>query len=837
MDHLRPPGTAMPFPAPRRHSTVPATFQPIFPRHNPEPAANGSVETLYNHPSVKIVAFTVGKSAFDRLGPADDTPGTLPTSSQLERTIAVGAFQIYRAPGSVAFLRCGSALQPILPKSQCWCLDEKSSKFALQIRRPNYWRIEVPSIDDEDIRLALMLRETLDKIMQFEKTPCPFERTFTVELPERPTTPVKKRPWTPTARTVAMNWPPMQQPVTPPPEFATRTRFYNPSARRHSDFGLETSHLSLAPATPETKPEAETETAGGSETKKSDTPTRPPSRRVSEMAFRPLVEEPEALTPPLTAIPPELAGKAKDNMPQITGTTTMTEDEKPDESKAASEAPSLTITQDVEHKREPIEIPMTSSPGEQASRRPAINTAQSAEPAVSAATVPNGSVVGSQEAHMEGKVPVKAIDTQMPSQVGEVQSPNEATDESGPREGGAFEGSGELRVKRTRLAAFASRRAATAPSLKLQTPTSTINNVVENAPQERTEPGSPAESSDSFHSTESWHSPIAPPSPPMSPSRTYPFPHENIPLARVGHDRRASDYEATPTATVWERNSTGAVAGSGQGTPMTPRGRTMETLEETKLDFKPSEEATSTLPIKPKVDPEEHAANSIADTDSLSTSWSSAASRVSSPGSNSLQHPPSTTSVSISHSTPRSLSPLPPPATLFTPRGGALRRLPSTAELQVRASSAVRTIRRIPSAILNKTCEMFFSPPAHLINIMLKVAARIAAGEWRGFVFGMGEEGEVVDVRWDWSDEHDLDEGAALEGWSEADFDFAGNGLGGVRGRRKARASFAAADLSRPRGKILEYQDPWATSSEDQDHDQGSGQAEDDDPSRSWGVD
>lgn len=838
MDHLRPPGAAVPFPAPRRHSTVPATFQPIFPRHTPEPAANGSVETLYNHPSVKIVAFTVGNSAVDHVGPAvDETPGTLPTSSQLERTIAVGAFQIYRAPGSVAFLRCGSALQPILPKSQCWCLDEKSSRFALQIRRPNYWRIEVPSIDDEDIRRALLLRETLDKIMQFEKTPCPFERSFTVELPERPTTPVKKRPWTPTARTVAMNWPPMQQPVTPPPEFATRTRFYNPIARRHSDLGLDISHLSLAPATPETKSGAEF--AGESEKKKADTPTRLPSRRVSEMAFKPLVEEPESLTPPLTAIPPELAENSKDS--QIT--TPTAPEENPDELKAASEAPSPTTTQEIDQKREPIPIAKRFSPREQELERPAVFNAHSAKPAVVAAPQPNGGRVKSQEAHVEKTVLPKAIDTQISSQFEEVQSQNEVVAGSETRESGALEGSGELRVRRTRLAAFASRRAATAPSLKLQTSSSTFNGVVDNAPRDTAEPGSPTDSSDSFHSTESWHSPIAPPSPPMSPSRTYPFPHENIPLARVGHYRRASDYETTPTAAVWERSSTGAVAGSGQGTPITPRGRTMETLEETKVDLKPLEETTTTIPIKAKTDPEEHAANSIADTDSLSTSWSSAASRVSSPGSghfHSLQHPPSTTSVFISHSTPRSLSPLPPPATLFTPRaGGALRRLPSTAELQVRASSAVRTIRRIPSAILNKTCEMFFSPPAHLINLMLKVAARIAAGEWRGFVFGMGEEGEVVDVRWDWSDDHDLDEGAALEGWSDADFDFAGNSLG-VRGRKKTRASFAAADLSRParlRGNIFEYQDPWATSSEDQDHDQGSGQAEDDDPSRSWGVD
>lgn len=231
----------------------------------------------------------------------------------------------------------------------------------------------------------------------------------------------------------------------------------------------------------------------------------------------------------------------------------------------------------------------------------------------------------------------------------------------------------------------------------------------------------------------------------------------------------------------------------------------------------------------------EHTA--AADTDSLSTSWSSAASRTSSPGSNTaMRHRAATTSVSISHTSPRALSPLPPPANLFTPRQG-LRRLPSTAELSIRASTAVKTIRRIPSAILNKTCEMILGPPAHLINLMLKVAARIAAGEFRGFVFGMGEGGEVVDVRWDWSDEHsDIDESAALEGWDESDFDFGDDARRRAamnrrehslpRGRKAVRASFAAADFSRPArapGKAIAYQDPWDD--------------EDEDPSRSWGVD
>ena len=102
------------------------------------------------------------------------------TSWPLLRTLP-GPFRIYRAPRSVAFLSCGSALQPILRKSQCWCIDEVNSKFILQIRRPNYWRIEVPVDDPEDQQRAEELREVLNNVLQFEKTECPFKRTFTVD--------------------------------------------------------------------------------------------------------------------------------------------------------------------------------------------------------------------------------------------------------------------------------------------------------------------------------------------------------------------------------------------------------------------------------------------------------------------------------------------------------------------------------------------------------------------------------------------------------------------------------------------------------------------------------
>lgn len=708
--------------------------------------------------------------------------------------------------------------------------------------------------DDEDTRRAAVLREILDKILQFEKTPCPFERDFTVQLPERPTTPVKKRPWTPPVRSVSMNWPP--QPVTPPPEFATRTRFYNPNARRHSDFGVDLSKDNAAPETPESK--AEGKPADGPA--RFGTPTRPPSRRLLEtmdtpkqetipeegtseeakpefgVMFRSVLEEPEPLTPPLTAIPQELMKKPVE--PASDASTPVEAKAQPTEDLEASpKAPGPDRSLAIPKKREPIWITKKPSAVARKVPRPALPKAHSVEPAAP----PSSQAQSGITAEITGNSTIPQESSERDSSP--VRDSTKRSDSTSSEEAGSIEGSGQMRLRRTRVAAFASRRAATAPALRLRTSTPVMN-IQQEAPQETPEPSSPAESSDSFHSTQSWHSPLAPPSPPMSPSRAYPYPHENIPLARTGD---GSESAATPTVSIWEKSSTGAIAGSGSGTPITPfyKDHSGDIDTENKDDVKQSDEpeipAQAITITKSTVEEETPECHTAADTDSLSTSWSSAASRTSSPGSHTaMRHRAATTSVSISHTSPRALSPLPPPANLFTPRQGGLRRLPSTAELSVRASSAVKTIRRIPSAILNKTCEMILGPPAHLISLMLKVAARIAAGEFRGFVFGMGEGGEVVDVRWDWSDEHsDIDEeGAALEGWDESDFDFGDDAARArrrlttqrqTRGRERIRASFAAVDLSRPAtarasGKAIAYQDPW-----DDD--------EDEDPSRSWGVD
>lgn len=107
--------------------------------------------------------------------------------------------RIYRVLGSVAFLNSGKTLHPILAKSQCWCVDGQS-KFVLRIRPNSYYRIELPYGTSEDKAKVEELKSILSTILQFETTPCPFKRGFTVDLPALPKTPIQRRPWTPKAK-------------------------------------------------------------------------------------------------------------------------------------------------------------------------------------------------------------------------------------------------------------------------------------------------------------------------------------------------------------------------------------------------------------------------------------------------------------------------------------------------------------------------------------------------------------------------------------------------------------------------------------------------------------
>ena len=115
-----------------------------------------------------------------------------------------GPLRIYRVPGSVAFLNSGTTLHAILPKSQCWCVDGEC-KFVLRIRRNSYYRIELPYASAEEKTKAEELKKVLCKILQYELTPCPFQRGFTIDLPESSSTPIKKRPWQPRQRSSTLS--------------------------------------------------------------------------------------------------------------------------------------------------------------------------------------------------------------------------------------------------------------------------------------------------------------------------------------------------------------------------------------------------------------------------------------------------------------------------------------------------------------------------------------------------------------------------------------------------------------------------------------------------------
>ena len=111
----------------------------------------------------------------------------------------IGPLRIYRVLGSVAFLNSGTTLRPILSKSQCWCVDGES-KFVLRVAQNSYYRIEFPNNCEAENQEVEEFKAVLAKLLQYELTPCPFKRGFTVELPEAPKTPVRKRPWKPQTR-------------------------------------------------------------------------------------------------------------------------------------------------------------------------------------------------------------------------------------------------------------------------------------------------------------------------------------------------------------------------------------------------------------------------------------------------------------------------------------------------------------------------------------------------------------------------------------------------------------------------------------------------------------
>ncbi|KAI9680717.1 MAG: hypothetical protein M1817_004157 [Caeruleum heppii] len=205
-------------PAIRRAFTLPSRLADSARIDDGRTRVADGVDILFSHDSGRVVAFCPVPNT-PRPGSSDgrrgsevvlDSIGTLPWASRTERIIATGPLQIYTAH-AVAFLSAGSVVHPIFATSQSWCVDGQS-KIVLRIRDNFYYRIELPNDTDEHLKLVENLKEVLAKVLRYEKTPCPFKRGFTVELPEEPVTPKRIRPWKPRERPKAAELEPVREP-------------------------------------------------------------------------------------------------------------------------------------------------------------------------------------------------------------------------------------------------------------------------------------------------------------------------------------------------------------------------------------------------------------------------------------------------------------------------------------------------------------------------------------------------------------------------------------------------------------------------------------------------
>ncbi|KAK5705354.1 hypothetical protein LTR97_002472 [Elasticomyces elasticus] len=154
-----------------RSFTVPTKLTPST---TLEIGATKDVETLYLHPNTTIIKFSTPSPTSRPSTPKSPaaSAGSLPWTSPTERTLASGPLQIYRVPGSVSFLHSGSLLHAILPRSQCWCVDGVS-KFTMRVLPDTYYRIELPASDVEKVE---ELKAVLAKVLFYERTACPFNR-------------------------------------------------------------------------------------------------------------------------------------------------------------------------------------------------------------------------------------------------------------------------------------------------------------------------------------------------------------------------------------------------------------------------------------------------------------------------------------------------------------------------------------------------------------------------------------------------------------------------------------------------------------------------------------
>ncbi|KAF3926501.1 hypothetical protein AA313_de0208936 [Arthrobotrys entomopaga] len=150
-----------------------------------DPPSKDDIEILFQH-SARVVSFTIHERDLKGKDIAEYVQLT-------ERTLSTGPMKIYRVKFSTAFLQGGQLLQPLLPRSAGWCVDEARGIFVLRIRRDNYYRLELLEVED-DASQVKTLKNVLAETIVFEKSNCPFRPEGQNESLEEPAPlPVFKR--------------------------------------------------------------------------------------------------------------------------------------------------------------------------------------------------------------------------------------------------------------------------------------------------------------------------------------------------------------------------------------------------------------------------------------------------------------------------------------------------------------------------------------------------------------------------------------------------------------------------------------------------------------------
>ena len=117
----------------------------------------------------------------------------------------------------------------------------------------------------------------------------------------------------------------------------------------------------------------------------------------------------------------------------------------------------------------------------------------------------------------------------------------------------------------------------------------------------------------------------------------------------------------------------------------------------------------------------------------------------------------------------------PSPTTEIRGRGLRSRRrthspLPSSSNLYAPYSPRSHMSgHHLTTAILQRTCSLLLGPPVQLVALMLRIAAKIARGAFRGTSYRLSESGQKIPCSWDFSsdgsDETD-------DSWEEDDYGF-----------------------------------------------------------------